>query len=121
VRTPWWSKRAIGLHATLAICLPGFLALGYWQLHRALGGNGLSWAYTFEWPLFAIYSVFLWWRLIHEPAEDSTSLSNSSAGNRRSSPKAVEREARAAADLESYNAYLASLQRAEPTPNRSQE
>ena len=30
------------------------LWLGDWQFHRAESGNALSWAYTFEWPIFAI-------------------------------------------------------------------
>jgi hypothetical protein len=38
----------------------GMLWLGDWQLHRALSGNELSWAYTFEWPLFAIFGVYFW-------------------------------------------------------------
>lgn len=33
---------------------------------RATGGNDLSWAYTFEWPFFAAYGVFMWWKLLHE-------------------------------------------------------
>ena len=37
---------------------------------RALGGNGFSWAYVFEWPFFAGYAVYMWWRFIHEAAED---------------------------------------------------
>jgi len=36
------------------------LWLGDWQLHRALSGNELSWAYTFEWPLFAIFGGYFW-------------------------------------------------------------
>ena len=113
VQTRWWSKRAIGLHVTLAICFPGFLALGWWQLHRALGGNGLSWAYTFEWPLFALYAVFLWWRLIHEPEHDSPSLSNGARRRRRRSARALEQDRREAAELAAYNAYLATLERPE--------
>ena len=36
------------------------LWLGDWQLHRAESGNELSWAYTFEWPLFAIFGIYFW-------------------------------------------------------------
>jgi DNA-binding transcriptional regulator of glucitol operon len=39
-----------------------FLALGWWQAGRAADGNMLSWGYTFEWPLFAIFAVALWIR-----------------------------------------------------------
>ena len=42
------------------------LWLGDWQYHRAVGGNGLSWAYTFEWPLFAGFGVVFWARTIRD-------------------------------------------------------
>ncbi len=35
------------------------------ELDRALSGNRLSWAYVFEWPVLAGYSVFVWHRLLH--------------------------------------------------------
>ena len=54
------------MHATLLVLLPTFAWLTWWQLSRALGGNTLSWAYTFEWPLFAGYAVYVWWQLIHD-------------------------------------------------------
>ena len=41
-------------------------AATWWQLGRALGGNGLSWFYTFEWPVFAAIATAMWWHLIHE-------------------------------------------------------
>jgi hypothetical protein len=56
----------MGMHVTLLILLPTFAWLTRWQLSRALGGNTLSWAYTFEWPLFAGYAVYVWWQLIHD-------------------------------------------------------
>ncbi len=77
MRVRWLSRRALLLHATLAVTFPGFLALGWWQLHRALGGNELSWAYTVEWPLFSGYSVFMWWKLLHE-APDAPSSAQAS-------------------------------------------
>ncbi len=73
MRVRWLSRRALLLHATLAVAFPGFLALGWWQLHRALGGNELSWAYTVEWPLFSGYAVFMWWKLLHERTDTSPS------------------------------------------------
>ncbi len=60
------TPRCIGMHVTLLILLPVFAWLTWWQLARALDGNTLSWAYTFEWPLFAIYAVYVWWQLIHD-------------------------------------------------------
>src|SRR5580704_7811287 len=62
----YFTPRCLGMHATLLILLPAFAWLTWWQLTRALAGNTLSWAYTFEWPLFAGYAVYVWWQLIHD-------------------------------------------------------
>ena len=67
MKQTWWSRRAIGLHVVILIVVPTFAALCLWQLHRALDGNGLSWAYVFEWPFFAGYAIYMWWRFLHEP------------------------------------------------------
>ena len=67
----WLSRRAIKLHVVILIVVPAFLALCLWQISRALSGNTLSWAYVFEWPLFAGYAVYMWWRFVHEAAEDA--------------------------------------------------
>jgi len=65
------SHRNIYTHLTAAVVVPGCIVLCWWQVSRALSGNTLSWAYVFEWPIFAGYGVFMWWRLIHDqPAED---------------------------------------------------
>jgi len=57
------------MHLTLLVVLPAFVWLTWWQFERATHGNTLSWAYTFEWPLFAAYACYVWWQLIHdEPA-----------------------------------------------------
>ena len=53
-------------HAFAVVATAGMLWLGDWQLHRALSGNELSWAYTFEWPLFAIFGLLFWARSLRE-------------------------------------------------------
>jgi hypothetical protein len=67
----YFTPRCIGLHVTLLVVLPAFAWLTNWQLGRALGGNALSWAYTFEWPLFAGYACYMWWQLIHDVPTDA--------------------------------------------------
>lgn len=58
------------LGAGLALC-----AVAFWfELHRALGGNELSWAYVFEWPLLGAFAVYMWWRTLH-PAPRPRSVS----------------------------------------------
>ena len=76
----WLSRRAIKLHVVILIVVPAFLALCLWQISRALSGNTLSWAYVFEWPLFAGYAVYMWWRFVHEAAEDTAPEPAAGAG-----------------------------------------
>jgi hypothetical protein len=57
-----WSPRWIARHLGAALLVLGFLALGHWQIRRASAGNTLSWAYAIEWPVFAGFVVFIWWR-----------------------------------------------------------
>lgn len=54
--TPGWLVR----HAVALACVVGFLALGWWQVRRAVAGNVLSYAYAVEWPVFAAFVVFIW-------------------------------------------------------------
>ena len=58
--------RWVAWHLLMVVSFWGMLWLGDWQLHRALSGNGLSWAYTFEWPLFAGCAVVFWARTIRD-------------------------------------------------------
>jgi hypothetical protein len=102
----------------------GMLALGDWQWHRAESGNALSWAYTFEWPIFAVFAVVFWAKTIrdefHPPvttgpaAEDIELPAGAIPGGPRpgarvpaGDPATPEEEA----ELAAYNAYLARLQR----------
>jgi len=62
----YFTWRCIGLHLLLVVLVPSFLLAGWWQYHVALGGNDLSWVYTVEWPFFAIYAVYVWWKMIHD-------------------------------------------------------
>ncbi|MGH9016548.1 MAG: hypothetical protein ACRDY1_02255, partial [Acidimicrobiales bacterium] len=97
---------------------------------RALSGNTLSWAYVFEWPIFAGYAVFMWWKLIHdprpgseEPAEENAdgdsltavaSVRTEGAGRQSRSGRLGPEEDRrdesgVDEELASYNRYLAAL------------
>jgi hypothetical protein len=69
IRKRWFSRRALLLHLEIAIVAPGCVAAGWWQATRALAGNGLSWVYSVEWPVFALLAIGGWWHLIHEDPE----------------------------------------------------
>ena len=96
--------RNLYTHVTAAIVVPGCLVLCYWQVTRALGGNTLSWAYVFEWPIFAAYGVFLWWKLIHDPGPGPAAADEDAAGGAEVAGDAPEDE-----ELAAYNRYLAAL------------
>ena len=108
MRPAWFSRRAVLLHLTALVVVPGCLALGWWQLHRALSGNTLSWAYTVEWPFFAAYGVYMWWRLVHElPTAITPGAPNGTA--RPLSGGTDPHEEEEDEELAAYNRYLARL------------
>jgi hypothetical protein len=96
----------------------GMLWLGDWQFHRAMAGNGLSWAYTFEWPLFAGFGIVFWARTVRDefrlrggtdgagPAAASGLVLPEGIGTRPIEQPADDADD---AELASYNAYLAKL------------
>ncbi|HTU74292.1 MAG TPA: hypothetical protein VMG38_12315 [Trebonia sp.] len=60
------SRKWLLWHVTAAAGVWGMAWLGDWQYHRAVGGNGLSWAYTFEWPMFACFGIVFWARTVRD-------------------------------------------------------
>ena len=73
--TPRW----LAWHAFAVFAAWGMLWLGDWQFHRAEGGNALSWAYTFEWPIFTIFGVVFWAKTIIDEYQSPGGSANSSA------------------------------------------
>ncbi len=43
------------------------------ELHRAIQGNSLSWAYVFEWPILAGYALYMWKKLLSDGAAQPSS------------------------------------------------
>lgn len=58
--------RWLAWHLFAVVAVVGMLWLGDWQFRRAQGGNALSWAYTFEWPIFAVFGVVFWIKTIRD-------------------------------------------------------
>lgn len=93
-----------------------FLAACWWQVTRALGGNALSWAYVFEWPLFAGYLIYMWRRLSRERApgdagtEPEPAAAEGVAGEPSLSHEGDDENVEEDEELAAYNQYLASLQ-----------
>jgi len=113
--------RWLAWHLLMVVSFWGMLWLGDWQLHRALSGNGLSWAYTFEWPLFAGFAVVFWARTIRDefrikrggvtasPDAEPADLPARIAGVRSVQVSTAEPADDEDEELTAYNAYLARL------------
>ncbi len=110
--------RWLAWHVFMVLSVWGMLWLGDWQLHRALDGNPLSWAYTFEWPLFSGFAVVFWAKTIRDEfrirrgeAVPGSAAARGTAD--RGLPAAVPAEQLPAEpedpELSAYNAYLARL------------
>jgi hypothetical protein len=116
------SRRWLGWHFAMVVVVLGMLALGYWQFRRAEEGNALSWAYTFEWPVFAVFAVVFWAKTIRDEfkppemdiAADRAELSvGAGVVALRDGPSRdgdPDDEDPGDAELRAYNAYLAQLQ-----------
>ncbi len=135
------SPRWLAWHAFAVFAAWGMLWLGDWQFQRAESGNALSWAYTFEWPIFVIFGVIFWAKTIIDewrqpggaakhaqalraaglaedddlalPAAAHTAAAHTAAAHTAAAHTAAETEDDAADDpeLAAYNAYLAKLNR----------
>jgi hypothetical protein len=122
--TPRW----ISWHLFAVAALAGMTWLTDWQLRRALGGNTLSWAYTFEWPVFAVFGVVFWVKTVRDeltgvatnyafaeevdvPAGARRPAYLARGGGRDGEPAGTEQAGTEAEDTElaEYNAYLARL------------
>src|ERR1700733_11341994 len=127
-RPRWWfliTPPWLAWHAFAVLAAWGMLWLGDWQFHRAEGGNALSWAYTFEWPIFVMFGVFFWGKTIADEfktrkAADQPVASAAAMPGAGRADVSLPAAAHTAAsedvfadeedpELAAYNAYLAGL------------
>jgi hypothetical protein len=66
----WVTPRALLLHVAFLLIAAGCLTAGWWQIHRAMDGNTLSYLYSIEWPAFVIVAGIGWWQMVHDTPED---------------------------------------------------
>ncbi|HEX9067073.1 MAG TPA: hypothetical protein VF843_18340 [Streptosporangiaceae bacterium] len=114
--TPRW----LSWHLFAVAAVAGMLWLGDWQFRRAMAGNTLSWAYTFEWPIFAIFGVVFWIKTVRDelhPAADGTTAapvdlppgSYTGPDGQAAGRKEAGQDEEPDQELAEYNAYLAKL------------
>jgi hypothetical protein len=123
--TPRW----LSWHLFAVVAFIGMWWLGDWQFRRAIAGNSLSWAYTFEWPIFAIFGAVFWVKTVRDelhpapppPAREillpAGAGGSSGSEDRDAEPVSALAGPKLAAgddgepdtELAEYNAYLAML------------
>ena len=120
--TPLW----LAFTALVVVVVVAFCALGWWQWQRyeAAGGSWQNLTYAVQWPIFAAFAGYLWWRMLketgepvpqHDAVEVRDELIEALQARRRESALVLHRtpegDARADGDRElgAYNRYLAAL------------
>jgi hypothetical protein len=93
----------LGLFLAELICVPAFI----FEVKRAIGGNTLSWAYVFEWPLLGGYAVYMWHKLRQEERGDASHR-----------PVVFDESD---AKLDAWNAYLATVHQSDDTTTGAPE
>jgi hypothetical protein len=73
--------RWLAWHSFVIVAAVGMLFLGDWQLHRAESGNELSWAYTFEWPLFSAFTVYFWIKSLRDELREHGAAADADSGS----------------------------------------
>lgn len=105
--TPGW----LGLHLIAIVLIGVFLLAGWWQLTRAQGGNLQSWAYVIEWPMFSVFVVAMWVRMIRDELRGETAETAAPRGSlfpdRVAPANVIDDEDDA--ELAAYNRRLARL------------
>ena len=105
---------AVRLHLTLAAGLALCTAAFIFEVLRAIGGNTLSWAYVFEWPIFAAFALYMWWNLLHgtDGSRRSSDRRRGRAGSAdvTSAPGGQDAAASDDADLRAWQEYLRKLE-----------
>ena len=105
----------LACHALAVVLIAGCLALGWWQIGRAAGGNALSWAYAVEWPVFAGFVGFIWWREVRRALGHEAPAATTETGVEAARRPVITVRRVAVVDdrddpeLAAYNDYLAWL------------
>jgi hypothetical protein len=116
----WTSRRALVAHGVLIVWVPGCAVATWWQVNIALSGDSLGWVYSVMWPCFAVFSIVLWWNLIHDDPETvgarglqrlREQAAPEALGAQSAADDAIARAEAEDAELAAYNAYLADLRR----------
>lgn len=112
----WLAFTALVIVATVAFC---WLGWWQWERYREVGGSLQNLAYTVQWPVFAAFGVYLWWRMLRDSARgepepdpeavEAAALIEAERERRVGNAVVLARDARIDDELMAYNRYLAAL------------
>lgn len=102
--TPRWLVR----HAVVLLLLAAFAGLAWWQAIRAGQGNLRSYAYAVEWPIFAVFVVYVWWKTVQDELHPERTKPRPTK-EPLTVPVNTEIDDSDDPELAAYNRYLASL------------
>jgi hypothetical protein len=87
----WVTPRSLLLHLAFLVIAAGCLTAAWWQIHRAMAGNTLSYLYSVEWPAFVVVAGIGWWQMFHDTPEDIAARKAHHARARAASAEVVAR------------------------------
>lgn len=108
VLTPRW----LAWHVLAVVLAVACVRLGLWQWHRARAtGSMQSMGYALQWPAFAAFGLFFWWRTVRDALWPPAAAPPRQPGRRRPVGAATRPAVTDAEDpeLAAYNRYLAEL------------
>jgi hypothetical protein len=79
------------LHLAFLVIATGCLIAAWWQIHRAMAGNTLSYLYSVEWPAFVVVAGIGWWQMFHDTPADIAARKAHHARARAASAEVVAR------------------------------
>jgi hypothetical protein len=101
--TKW--KLHLTLLAGLTLCVVAFTV----EIRRAVHGHWGAWVYVVEWPLFAVFGTYVWWRLLHQG--ETPEQSDVTVVEQIAEPAATAAEPDP--ELDAWNAYVERLRKSE--------
>ena len=79
------------LHLCFLAIAAGCFTAAWWQIHRAMAGNTLSYLYSVEWPAFVVVAGIGWWQMFHDTPADIAARKAHHARMRAASAEVVAR------------------------------
>lgn len=119
--TPGW----LAFTALVFVAAAVFCWLGWWQWQRyqEMAGSLQNLAYTVQWPIFAGFGVYLWWRMLRDTARgapepdpaavEAATLIEAERERRAGNAVLLARDVEIDDELMAYNRYLAALNAAD--------